>query len=286
MPLVSAREFSCREKAVPKVEIVQMGPLPPALNLRRVARTANKVQEHFQLVVGDPINHLGQPNHDGEYKVADLALLLEMRRHQNSAEFEIGVTDSPLFWGLFSGVDSASNNIVISVAPVAALLSNVNKTLAAYVLVEIAAQLLTADYRRQTNLSVEPEICALPWHEETRSCVFDYCGNPPHTLKKLMSPSLCPLCKATLESANIRGSVIRACRNIVKKAVYAEFRNVLAGVLSDPINRAVFGGLFFYLLVEFLTYVGLNRLEIGVLVLALLLVVVLKHYWKSRRDLL
>jgi hypothetical protein len=97
---------------MPKVEIVQMGPLPNDLNLSGVARAANKVQQHFQCVVGDPINHLGEPDEEGEYKVAELATLLETRRQQNAAEIEVGVIDAPLYEELFSGVDSESNNIV------------------------------------------------------------------------------------------------------------------------------------------------------------------------------
>jgi hypothetical protein len=62
---------------------------------------------------------------------------LEDRRLRNAAEFEIGVTGSPLCEELFSGVDSASNNIAISVANIDDLLSKINKTVAAYVLVEM-----------------------------------------------------------------------------------------------------------------------------------------------------
>jgi len=270
---------------MPIVEIVQMGPLPHDLNLRIVTKTANKVQDHFQLVLGDPINHLGQPNSDGEYKVADLAVLLETRRHQSDAELEVGITDAPLCEGLFSGVDNASNNIVVSLAPMETLLPRINKSKADYVLLEIAAQLLTTDYRRQTDLSVDPEVCALPWHKETKSCVFDYCDNPPETLKKLMAPKLCSECRSMFETANIRESVITACLNIVKKAVYAKLLNVLRGVLSDPIGRSLFGGLFIYLVVALFSNAGLNNLQIGGLLLVVLLLVVLKHFRRSRHDL-
>jgi hypothetical protein len=271
---------------MPRVEIVQMGPPIHDLNLRGVARTANRVQNHFIFDVGDPINTIGEPcTNEGEYKAGDLAILLEKRR-QDGAEFEVGITDVPLFDELFSGVDNASRNIVISLAPIESLLPRINKSKADYVLLEIAAQLLTTDYRRQADLSVEPEVCALPWHKETRSCVFDYCDNPPETLKKLMAPKLCSVCRSLLESANIRESVITACLNIVKKAVYAKFINVLRGVLNDPISRLLFGGLFTLLAVEISGSLGLPRVLTGMLILALLLGVMLKHFRKSRTDLL
>src|ERR1700737_3495374 len=127
------------------VEIVQMGPLASGLNLKEVTRVANKSQKHFQFVLGNPINTLGEPDIEGEYKVADLAKLLDARRTQSCADIAIGVTDSPLYWELFSGIDSASNNVVISTSPTDPLLAKVNKSKAAYVVVEIAAQLLAIE---------------------------------------------------------------------------------------------------------------------------------------------
>src|SRR5882762_5720488 len=133
---------------MPRVEIVQMGSPIHSLNLQAVSRTANRVQSHFNFVVGDPINTIGEPyTDDGEYKVADLAGLLE-RRSQNEVESEVGITDAPLCEEFFSGVDSASKHIVISLAPIENLLPRINKSKADYVLLEIAAQLLTVEYRR------------------------------------------------------------------------------------------------------------------------------------------
>lgn len=265
---------------MPKIEIVQMGPPPDNLNLKGVVKTANRAQEYFNCVLGDPINTLGSPNTDGEYTVTQLATLLETRRRQNNAETEIGVIDAPLYDELFSGVDAASNNIVISITPVESLLSGINKSKADYVLLEVGAQLLTIEYRRQTNLSVEPEVCERPWHKETRSCLFDYCDHPPHTLKKLKEHRLCAECQSILESANIRGSVISACRDIVKKGVQAKVLNILRDVFSDPFGRAAFGGLFLLLMLEILGIFGLSHLEVGGLIVVLLLLVLLKELRK------
>lgn len=271
---------------MPKAEILRLGLLPSSLNLGQVARTVNRVQNYFECILADPINHLGQPGANGEYKVTDLARLLEDRRGRDRVEVAIGVTDAPLYWELFSAVDRESKNIVISTAPVEILLSRINQSFAAYVLTELAAQLLTIEYRRQTGLSVEPEDRALPWHAETKSCLFDYCDNPPDTLKKLIAPKLCPICTAVLESANVRESVTAACLSLVKEAVRPRFLTVLRGVLGDPIGRFIFGGLCSLLFVEFLSPLGFNRLQVGLLISAVLMVVVWKHLRRSRKNVL
>src|SRR5229473_916222 len=122
---------------MPKVVIVQMGALATGLNLEEVTRVANKGQRHFEYFLGDRINRLGEPDTEGEYKVDDLTNLLEARRIQECADIAVGIVDSKLYWGLFSGVDRASNNVVISTAePADSVLRRENKSKAAYVLVE------------------------------------------------------------------------------------------------------------------------------------------------------
>src|SRR5947207_13685705 len=111
-----------------KVEIVQLGPPLQDLNLKSVARTASRVQKHFQCVVGDPIPNIGPPNSHGEYKVAGLLTYLEQRRQISGAETQIGVIDGPVHDGYFSVVDAAANNIGVSITPIEPLLSKLNKS--------------------------------------------------------------------------------------------------------------------------------------------------------------
>lgn len=270
---------------MPTVQLVGMGPLPSGLNLGKVVRVANKVQHHFCFVMGDPINNLGEPDADGGYRVANLAGLLEKRRQAARAEVAIGVVDSQVLIELFSGVDKESKNVVISTDAMADILARTKNSLAAYVLMEVAAQLLTIEYRQQTNMSAEPEDCAIPWHNEMKSCLFDYCNERSQIGKKLIAPTLCAACDAALESANIRKSVKEACLKIVKEAVRPRFVNILREVLGDPIGRFLFGGLFLVLVQEALSFFGLNpKWTIPVLVVILLIIILRKQ--RSRAGLL
>ena len=270
-----------------KVEIVQMGPLATGLNLKKITRVANKGQKHFQFVLGDRISRIGEPNTEGAYKVTDLAKLLDARRIQECADIAVGIVDSPLYWGLFSGVDMASNNVVVSTAePADSLLSRENKSKAAYVLVETAAQLLTIEYRRLMEVSVEPEDCELPWHKETKPCLFDYCDDPLQTVKKLITPDPCPECVALL-SANIRDSVFKACVNLAKRAVRPRFLYQLRAVFSNPIVGFIFivGSL---LVVEGLAKLGVDRFWASLFLLiplALVIIIIfIRNMWRSRHD--
>ena len=273
---------------MPKVVIVQMGPLATGLNLKAVTKVANKGQKHFEFVLGDPTN-LGEPT-EGEYKVADLATLLEARRTQECVDIVVGVTDQPLYWELFSGIDGASNNIVITTAkPAASLLSRVNKSTSAYVLVEIAAQLLAIEYRRLVDLSAEPEESALPWHLEPKTCLFDYCDDERQTIQKLITPKLCPQCLALLDSANVRESVKKACLSLAKRGVRPRFIQELRSVLGDPVGRFIFGGVFSLLVVAGLAKLGVDAFRVSLFLLVLLFLVIvfiiIRNRWRSRNDL-
>lgn len=271
------------------VEIIQMGPLASGLNLKEVIRVAEKSQKHFQFILGNPINTLGEPDTEGEYRVSDLAKLLEARRTQSCADVAVGVTDSPLYWELFSGIDKASNSVVISTSPTDPLLAKVNKSKAAYVLVEIAAQLLAIEYRRLKNISAEPEDCAPPWHGETKLCLFDYCGDPPQTVKKLITPKLCPQCLALLDSANVRESVKKACLNLAKRAVRAKFLHQLLTVLGHPLVGFFFGGAFSVVILEGLRKRGVDPFWASLIFLTLplfvIIILILLSRWRSRHDL-
>jgi len=260
---------------MPTVKLMQMGPLPTDLNLRDVVKLANAAQRHFQFELGDPITGLGAPGEDGVYSFSALAPLLEARRKRDNVDTAIGVIDCPLVDELFSGLDTASKNVVISLSPARPLLAHVNQTKSAYVLVEVAAQLLTIEYRQQTGTSAAPEQCAPPWHQETRSCLFDYCADAPQTLKKLMSPKLCSGCTALLESANIEASVIRSCVTLVETALRQRFWNVLRSTLGDPIGRFAFGGLVTLLATEGGTAIGFTKLDVGGVLSVAMLVVLL-----------
>lgn len=259
---------------MPKIELIAMGPLPTTVELKRVMSRANRVQSHYQFVLGDPLKHLGVPDNDGRYTVTELAALLEQRRVLSNAEATVGVVDCPLVDELFSAVDKAARTVVVSTDDLDAILTRTNSSRNQFVLVEIAAQLLTIDYRRQTGITPEPNVCAPPWHKEGRACLFDYCDNRPQTGRKLIAPQLCEQCRSTLATSNIRESVIAACIHIVRDAVRANTVVVVRRILGDPIGRFIFGGLFLLAFEQLFAAMGLARVYVvGVLTLGLLSVV-------------
>ena len=93
------------------------------------------------------------------------------------------------------------------------------------------------------QLNVDPQDCGLPWHEETRSCVFDYSDVLEDTSKKLVKPKLCSTCRGNLDEANVRNSVKKACLDLIKRALHVSPLQALQSLFNNPIAAALLGGM-------------------------------------------
>jgi len=152
---------------------------------------------------------------------------------------------------------------------------NLNKPIDAYVLVQIAAQLLTIEYRRASNTAADPEDCEPPWHGETKSCVFDYSDVTEDTGKKLIAPQLCESCKSLLAKKNIRQSVISACMRIVDLAVRPKVHTLIRDLIGSPVMGFLFGGVFGMMLTDVLApYISVWVLSVILIALVAVWVVI------------
>jgi hypothetical protein len=226
-----------------RVALIPLGPLAPGLGLTAAAKVANRAQTQYVFVAWDPVTGLGDPfDEEGRYTATQFDAPLEQKRRDTASSVAIGVVDSPLKEELFSAIDRTNNLIVISCHDIEDILRRTNKTHQAYVLVEVAAQLLAIEYRRQRGESCDPEVCAPPWHKEPRACLFDYCDDRPQTGKKLIAPRLCESCHTLLLNANVDNSAIDACLRIVRRAVRPRILAVAREGARDPFVQILFSG--------------------------------------------
>ncbi len=235
------------------VQIIKMGPLPKEISIHRIMKRGNKAQNYYSFGVGDELTALGGSD-DGRYTADHLLELLEQNRGSAAIDVLIGVADCQIHDDLFSTVDENNKCIIISTQAndIRGMVKKIPTTIEAYVLVEIGAQLLTIEYRRATNTAADPEESVLPWHEETKTCVFDYSDDFEHTGKKLIAVSLCESCKALLTETNIRFSVKSACIDIVNSGVKTKLRTLIREVLEKRVMGYLFSGLAGMALVDLL----------------------------------
>ena len=226
------------------VQIIKMGPLAQEFNIGRIKKRGNQAQNYYSFGVGDEITALGVPE-DGRYTADSLLKLLGQNRGSTDIDVLIGVVDCQIYDDLFSAVDKDNKCIIISTQAnnIRGIVEKFKTTIEAYVLVQIGAQLLTIEYRRAINTTADPEDCEPPWHEETRSCVFDYSDDFEHTAKKLIALSLCESCKALLTEGNIRFSVKSACIDIVNLGVKTKLPALITEVLEKRVMGYLFSGL-------------------------------------------
>lgn len=259
------------------LKIVQMGPLIPEIDLSKVQRTANKAQKTFHFSIGDKIETIGPSDVDGQYDFGRLEKLLKENRGESGVDIIIGVIDVGIYDELYSGIDENCKCIIISLYDIKATLERSRKSYVDYVLCEIAAQLLAIQYRRAMKISVAPEDCEEPWHDETRSCLFDYDENRYHTFKKLMSPTLCAKCKALFTEANVSERIQSDCVKIVKSGI----RPIRTTLLETINNKFVWGlvGIFLGILLNQESAPPISYVFIGMIVL---IIVVFIRYYKNQ----
>ena len=135
----------------------------------------------------------------------------------------VGVTDHPVYDELFSAVARDLSCIIVSTADIGNVIDADRTTAAGYVLFEIAAELLTIEYRCLTTERFDPAECKAPWHIARRSCIFDYDDERQHTGGKMLRPQLCEECKLRLRNAGVALSIERAVLRIARAGL-APFR--------------------------------------------------------------
>lgn len=269
------------------VVVVPLGAGSTELNLGKVVRTANRVQRHFHLSVERAIEHLGEPGIDGEYRFDGLADLLKVGRDLSAGQVVVGVIDSILETNeLFSGVDEANCCIVVSTTgnDLPTLLAQHNRTFESYILTEVAAQLLAIEYRRHTGLSCDPAECGSPWHRDPRACLFDYCDDPHHTLKKLINPRVCDACAGILTEAGLQPHVIEACQAMVREGWRSRLTSVMSRLFKSPGISFLFGGVFGGVVVSWVAEVAKflgTLLLVKVLALIALVCVLVWIRWRA-----
>ena len=211
------------------VRVIRMGPLVAACDVAWLVRAANSSQKVYRFEVGDPLQSLGDPDEDGAYPIDNLIDILVKSRAGASGAILVGIVDVTMGDEYFSAVNRENDCILVSISGVQPILEKTRTTLQGYVLVEVAAQLLTIAYRQRADISTDPDECELPWHGDTRQCLFDYCEKREHSGKKLMAPNLCVRCRAKLDEVNVPQRVLVGATGLFNTGV----KRSLLGVLDD-----------------------------------------------------
>lgn len=257
------------------VQIIQVGQGDPGVNLDLVKRMAQRVQRHYHFSIGDRITNLGEPMENGLYQSARLLDVLIDNRQIDGDSICVGITHCQLHDEIMSAVDLNNRAVLITTDPTTTepFLSRVQANITGYVLFEMAAQLLTIDYRHRTQLNIDPEDCGSPWHKQTKGCVFDYSDVLKDTRIKLIKPTICSECLSHIEEANVSESVLSACKKIINRACHLTISVILQSLAVNPVVSLFVGGILVATLTDWLNdYISSGQI-IGLLIIGVLVTV-------------
>ena len=141
------------------VRVVRVGPLVAACEVAWLVRAASRSQQFYHFEVGDPVQSLGAPDEDGAYRIDDLIDILVKSRAEADGAILVGIVDAEMGDECFSAVNRENDCILVSIDGVQPILEKTRTTLQGYVLVEVAAQLLTIAYRqRRTSQLIQMSV--------------------------------------------------------------------------------------------------------------------------------
>lgn len=269
------------------VEVIQLGHLIKSqLSLEKVVKFANGAQSYFKFNLSNSITNIGDPNKNGKYKTGFLTKLINDTKTDSKQDIRVGVIDYPLWGGLFSGINKDCNCIIISIHNIDGIIKDTWSTYEAYVLTEIAVQLLTIKYRISKHLIVKPEKLEKPWHRQTKSCLFDYCEIPAHTRRKLIAPNICDSCQESLSIANIPGPIKKACIEIFNSGVKTRFSTIFRVLPNNKIITVLFSGSIGGLIIFFIdkVFINYNISFIWIPIVILIILVLVMVPYKIHKD--
>ena len=228
-----------------RVQLIHVGQAGLKVNLKKIMKLANKAQCQYVFFIGDQLKTLGHPEEDsGIYLPKTLLDLLISKRSDGGGAITVGITYVSLHEEIMSTVDQNNQAVLVTTHPdmTEPFLSKVETNLTQWVLFEIAAQLLTIEYRRQTGLEVDPQDCGLPWHKELNSCIFDYSDVLTDTSMKLVSPQICSTCQNNLDVADVGESTVTTCRKIINRALKIPPKVAIKLIIDNPLFNLFAGG--------------------------------------------
>ena len=259
-----------------QVFLVALGPLNNKVDLEHLASLLNKHQLFYRFDVLSSLQNLPYPaiprpgNNLPAFHPDQLFEYMEEKRRSAGGDVLLaGVIDSEVHDDLYSTSDRFNRACIVSLRTdnLAEVIAESGKTYEQYVALELAAQLLSIQFRRAAGISADPCACVSPWHEERLNCLFDYYGLTSGNVTKLIEARLSSHVVAEMEAHDVAQDRIEATMSIVNRVTGRHFRETIEFVLKDRATVLVIGGLTGMLASQAVELPGDSTLAVVIVVL-------------------
>ena len=143
----------------------------------------------------------------------------------NEAEYDmcIGLIDTEIELNYFGKRLSGDNIYVISFYEIAEVLSENN--------IDVFNYLLSTFYRYITRYILKGEPLS---HDETRSCMFDMCGNKRDIVYCSSQPIICESCEARIRSKQLPDDYLNLLKREIKKIRKSTYYRITDFIKNHP----------------------------------------------------
>jgi hypothetical protein len=213
-------------------------------DLNQVVTNLNKISKRFEVIIEPPVRNIGNADLYGfGYSFKRLFSLFPKR---NDFLIQIGITAVPIENNYYGYYEEGTNKIIGTLFEMDEVLERAGTTREEYVSQTILTAILWHQYH--DNLS-DSEYMNL-FHDDTRGCLFDFCGNKLDLAIGLRAKRIDSICRGKLIEGNVSEYLVEDIEEALNRMKTPSFWQSIEEGLKIPIFSFVLGGLILGLFIN------------------------------------
>lgn len=253
-------------------------------DLNKVVSNLNKVSKRFEIVIESPVRNIGNADLYGfGYSFKRLFSLFSQ---QSKDAIQIGITAVPIENNYYGYYEEDTNKIICSLFEMDEVCAKAYTTREDYVSQAILTAILWNQYHNNQPDSDYMDL----FHDDTRGCLFDFCGNKLDLVTGLRAKRIDSICRGKLVEANVSEYIIDDVEEALNQLRTPSFLQSIEEGMKIPWFSFLLGGLILGLLINVTSSLLLGDFNsstdyyvIGIL-LATALILVIANYVRVLRK--
>ena len=213
-------------------------------DLNKVVDNLNRVSKRFEISIEPPVRNIGKADLYGfGYSFKRLFSLFPK---QNEFSIQIGITAVPIENNYYGYYEEGTNKIIGTLFEMDEVLERANTTREDYVSQTILTAILWHQYHNNPSNSDYMDL----FHDDTRGCLFDFCGNKLDLVTGLKAKRIDSICRGKLIEGNVSEYLVEDIEEALNRMKTPSFWQSVQEGMKIPLFSFVLGGLILGLFIN------------------------------------
>jgi hypothetical protein len=213
-------------------------------DLNKVVNNLNRASKRFETGIESPVRNIGNADLFGfGYSFKRLFSLFPQ---QTEYVIQIGITAVPIENNYYGYYEEGTNKIICTLFEMDEVCERAYTTREKYVSQAILTAILWNQYH---NSQPDSDYMDL-FHDDTRGCLFDFCGNKLDLVTGLRAKRIDSICRGKLIEGNVSEYLVEDVEEALNRMKTPSFWQSLHEGMKIPLFSFLLGGLIFGLLIN------------------------------------